>query len=105
MQRIPTLTNYLVVAIDEQLRDYCVEVSAAQLQVCGAAPELPCVSSQVWTACCAVLRCTTRQRARLCRHPLAQHGINHYYRPVVIPDSQKDTGSNHAISAMKCAAL
>ncbi|KAI3438461.1 hypothetical protein D9Q98_000890 [Chlorella vulgaris] len=30
-----------------------------------------------------------------------EHGINHYYRPVVIPDSQKDTGSNHAISAMK----
>ncbi|EFN57650.1 hypothetical protein CHLNCDRAFT_9428, partial [Chlorella variabilis] len=30
-----------------------------------------------------------------------EKGINHYYRPVVIPDSQKDTGSNHAISAMK----
>ncbi len=30
-----------------------------------------------------------------------EHGINHYYRPVVIPNSQKDTGSNHAISAMK----
>ncbi|PRW59143.1 Nucleotide-diphospho-sugar transferase family [Chlorella sorokiniana] len=54
VQRIPTLKNWLVVAIDEQLRDYCVE-----------------------------------------------HNINHYYRPVVIPDSQKDTGSNHAISAMK----
>ncbi len=38
-------------------------------------------------------------------HPALQHNINHYYRPVVIPDSQKDTGSNHAISAMKCAAL
>lgn len=32
---------------------------------------------------------------------LKKEGINHYYRPVVIPNSQKDTGSNHAISAMK----
>lgn len=54
VQRIPDLTNYLIVAIDEEL-------------------------------------------AELCR----EKGINHYYRPVVIPDSQKDTGSNHAISAMK----
>lgn len=30
-----------------------------------------------------------------------EKGINHYHRPVRIPDSQKDTGSNHAISAMK----
>ena len=41
--------------------------------------------------------------AVLHRPPFLQHNINHYYRPVVIPDSQKDTGSNHAISAMKCA--
>lgn len=54
MQRISGLTNWLVVAIDEPLRDY-----------------------------------------------LSERGIAHYYRPVVIPDSQKDTGSNHAISAMK----
>jgi hypothetical protein len=54
VQRIEGLTNWLVVAIDQELANYCKE-----------------------------------------------HGINHYYRPVVIPDSQKDTGSNHAISAMK----
>lgn len=53
-RRLPSLTNWLVVAIDEELRDYCV-----------------------------------------------QNNINHYYRPVVIPDSQKDTGDNHAVSAMK----
>ncbi len=54
VQRIDSLTNWLIVAIDEELAAYCKE-----------------------------------------------KGINHYYRPVVIPDSQKDTGSNHAISAMK----
>lgn len=43
--------------------------------------------------------------AVLHRPPFLQHNINHYYRPVVIPDSQKDTGSNHAISAMKCAGV
>ncbi|KAG7675171.1 hypothetical protein Ndes2526B_g08029 [Nannochloris sp. 'desiccata'] len=47
-------TNWLVVAIDEELRDYCVE-----------------------------------------------NKINHYYRPVKIPDTQANTGDNHAISAMK----
>ena len=30
-----------------------------------------------------------------------ERGIPHYFRPVKIPDTQKDTGSNHAISAMK----
>jgi hypothetical protein len=54
VQRIPSFSNWLIVAIDQQLADY-----------------------------------------------LKERGINHYYRPVVIPDSQKDTGSNHAISAMK----
>lgn len=54
VQRLPSLTNYIVVAIDEELAAYCKE-----------------------------------------------KGINHYHRPVRIPDSQKDTGSNHAISAMK----
>ena len=54
VQRIPTLKNWLVVAIDEKLRDYCQE-----------------------------------------------RGIPHFYRPVVIPDTQKNAGSNHAISAMK----
>ena len=38
------------------------------------------------------------------RDYLAERGINHYYRPVVIPDTQKDTGMNHAISAMKVGA-
>lgn len=54
VQRLPSLTNFLVVAIDQELAGYCKE-----------------------------------------------KGINHYHRPVRIPDSQKDTGSNHAISAMK----
>jgi hypothetical protein len=55
--RIPS-QNWLVVAIDERLRDYC-----------------------------------------------QANGINYYYRPVIIPDSQKGTGDNHAISAMKYEIL
>ncbi len=34
VQRIPALTNWLVVAIDEQLRDYCVEVGCCMSRGC-----------------------------------------------------------------------
>ncbi|GAB4823934.1 hypothetical protein N2152v2_010980 [Parachlorella kessleri] len=53
VKRLP-FTNWLVVALDEELREFA-----------------------------------------------KQHDVNAYYRPVVIPDTQKDTGANHATSAMK----
>lgn len=107
VQRIPSLTNYLVVAIDEQLRDYCVQVGAGQLRLSAAAHRAAVLGAVTCSKLAVQLPsvCGCSPTTLLCRalRPLPQHNINHYYRPVVIPDSQKDTGSNHAISAMKCA--